>query len=84
MRQTGYEAERATMPRLPVVKPKMVLRALKRNGFVVDHTTGSHYVLMKEKVRVVVPYHNRDLKPGTLASIIAQAGFTVEEFVDSL
>ena len=72
------------MPRLPAVKPKIVIRALKRNGFVVDHTTGSHYVLMKEKIRVVVPYHNRDLKPGTLASIITQAGFTVEEFVDLL
>ena len=71
------------MPRLPVVKPKMVIRVLKRNGFLVDHT-GSHYVLMKEKIRVVVPYHNRDLKPGTLASIIAQAGFTVEEFVGLL
>lgn len=72
------------MPRLPVVKPKMVIRALKRNGFVIDHTTGSHCVLMKEKTRVVVPYHNKDLKPGTLASIIAQAGFTVEEFLELL
>ena len=59
----------------------MVIRALKRNGFVIDHTTGSHYVLIKGKLRVVVPYHNRDLKPGTLASIIAQVGFTIEEFV---
>lgn len=40
--------------------------------------------MMKEKLRVIVPYHNRDVKPGTLASIIAQAGFTVEEFVDLL
>ncbi|MGH9928061.1 MAG: type II toxin-antitoxin system HicA family toxin [Pyrinomonadaceae bacterium] len=72
------------MPRLPALKPKMVIRALKRNGFGIDHTTGSHYVMMKEKIRVVVPYHNRDLKPGTLASIIAQASLTVEEFVDLL
>ena len=70
--------------KLPAVKPKMVIRALKRNGFVIDHATGSHYVLMKEKLRVVVPYHNRDLKPGTFASVIAQAGLTVEEFLDLL
>jgi len=70
--------------KLPAIKPKMVIRALKRNGFVIDHTTGSHYILMKEKRRVVVPYHNRDLKPGTTASIIAQAGLTVEEFLDLL
>jgi len=58
--------------KLPVVKPKMVIRALKRNGFVVHHTTGSHYLLKNDKLRVSVPYHNKDLKPGTLASIIAQ------------
>ena len=70
--------------RLPTVKAKMVLRALKRNGFVVDHTTGSHYILIKAKLRVTLQYHNKDLKPGTLASIIAQAGLTVEEFLDLL
>jgi predicted RNA binding protein YcfA (HicA-like mRNA interferase family) len=72
------------VPKLPSVKPKMVIRALKRDGFVVDRTSGSHYVLMKGKLRVFVPYHNRDLKPGTLTSIIAQAGFTIEEFVELL
>jgi len=40
--------------------------------------------LKKDKLRVSVPYHNKDLKPGTLASIIAQAGLTVKEFVDLL
>jgi predicted RNA binding protein YcfA (HicA-like mRNA interferase family) len=62
----------------------MVIRALQRNGFIVHHTTGSHYILKKEKLRVSIPYHNRDLKPGTLSSIIAQAGLTVEEFVNLL
>jgi predicted RNA binding protein YcfA (HicA-like mRNA interferase family) len=72
------------MPRLPSVKPRLVIRALLRNRFVIDHTTGSHYVLIREKLRVTIPYHNRDLMRGTLASIIAQAGLTVEEFVDLL
>jgi predicted RNA binding protein YcfA (HicA-like mRNA interferase family) len=40
--------------------------------------------LKKEKLRVTVPYHNKDLKPRTLASIIEQAGLTVEEFLDLL
>jgi predicted RNA binding protein YcfA (HicA-like mRNA interferase family) len=70
--------------KLPVVKPKILIRALRRGGFIVHHTTGSHYFLKKDKLRVTVPYHNKDLKPGTLASIIAQAGLTVEEFVDLL
>ncbi len=73
--------------RLPAVKPKAVLRALVRAGFFVHHTSGSHYVLKhpeKPHLRVTVPYHNKDLKRGTLASIIAQAGFTPEEFLDLL
>ena len=59
--------------KLPAVKPKMVIRALQRTGFATHHTTGSHYFLKKNMLRVSVPYHNKDLKPGTLASIIAQA-----------
>ncbi|MDT4952314.1 MAG: hypothetical protein QOJ02_452 [Acidobacteriota bacterium] len=70
--------------KLPALKPKIVIRALERNGFYIHHTTGSHYILKKEKLRVTIPYHNKDLKPGTLASIIKQAGLTVEEFLDLL
>jgi predicted RNA binding protein YcfA (HicA-like mRNA interferase family) len=33
---------------------------------------------------VPVPYHNRDLKSGTLRGIIQQAAWTVEEFLDKL
>jgi predicted RNA binding protein YcfA (HicA-like mRNA interferase family) len=62
----------------------MVIRALKRSGFILHHTTGSHYFLKKERLRVSVPYHNKDLKPGTIASIIREAGLSVEEFVDLL
>jgi predicted RNA binding protein YcfA (HicA-like mRNA interferase family) len=73
--------------RLPRTKPKEVLRALGRAGFIVHHTTGSHYVLKhpdKPHLRVTVPYHNKDLQLGTLAAIIAQAGLSVEELVDLL
>jgi predicted RNA binding protein YcfA (HicA-like mRNA interferase family) len=66
------------------VKPRLVIRALKRNGFIVDRTSGSHYLLMKGKLSVIVPYHTRDLKPGTLSSIIKQADLTIEEFLELL
>jgi predicted RNA binding protein YcfA (HicA-like mRNA interferase family) len=69
--------------KLPALKPKIVIRALERYGFFIHHTTGSHYVL-KGTLRVTVPYHNKDLKPGTLASISAHADLTAEEFVDLL
>lgn len=72
------------LKKLPAVKPKKTIRALERGGFEVHHVAGSHYVMKKEKLRVTVPYHNKDLKPGTLRSIIEQAGLTVEEFLDLL
>jgi len=70
--------------KLPALKPKRIIRALERHGFSVHHTSGSHYIMKKERLRVTVPYHNKDLKPGTLKSIIEQAGLTVEEFLDLL
>jgi len=74
-------------PRLPGAKPREVLRALERAGFFVHHVSGSHYVRKhpdQPHLRVTVPYHNRDLKRGTLSAIIQQAGLTVEEFVSLL
>ena len=70
--------------KLPALKPKTVIKALERHGFYVHHTTGSHYILKKSKFRVTIPCHNKELKPRTLASIIEQAGFTVQEFLDLL
>lgn len=71
------------MPKLPAVKPKAVLKKLKRRGFVVDHVTGSHYILYKENRPnlVTVPMHNKDLKPGTIHSILEQSGISIEDFL---
>ena len=69
--------------RLPALKPREVVRALERGGFFVHHTTGSHRILKHPEhpeLRITVPFHRRDLKHGTLRSIVRQAGFTVEEF----
>ena len=73
--------------RLPALKPKDVLRALERAGFVVHHVTGSHHILKHPKkggVRVTLPWHNKDLKRGTLRSVIEQAGYTTDEFAELL
>jgi predicted RNA binding protein YcfA (HicA-like mRNA interferase family) len=70
--------------KLPSLKPKIIIRALERGGFHIHHVSGSHYILKKDGLRVTVPYHGRDLKPRTLASIIEQSGMTVEEFLGLL
>lgn len=68
---------------LPVLKPKQVIRALGKAGFYIHHQTGSHAQLKhrdRPDLRVTVPYHNKDLPPFILRSIIRQAGLSVEEF----
>jgi predicted RNA binding protein YcfA (HicA-like mRNA interferase family) len=74
--------------RLPVVNGRQVLRAMIKAGFVVDRVVGSHHVLKHAtdiRWTVTVPVHaGKDLKRGTLRSIIRRGGFTIEEFVELL
>jgi predicted RNA binding protein YcfA (HicA-like mRNA interferase family) len=73
--------------RLPSLKPREVVRALERAGFVVSRTSGSHCRLIHVSdpaCKVTVPMHSADLKRGTLRGIIAQAGLTVSEFIKLL
>ena len=74
------------MPKLPAVKPRQVIRFLEQNGFVLDHTSGSHFIFYHptSRRRAVVPSHNRDLPKGTLLSLLRDAGFTHEELIDFL
>lgn len=55
-------------------------------GFVIDRQSGSHVILYKHSSgkRLTIPMHVRDLPPGTLLSIIKQAGLTKEEFIKLL
>jgi predicted RNA binding protein YcfA (HicA-like mRNA interferase family) len=73
------------MPKLPRISAVRVLYALKRVGFYEYFQSGSHIQLRhKEKavLRVTVPFHQKDLAPKTLKSIITQAGLTIEEFIE--
>jgi len=72
------------MPKFPVAKPKEIIQALKRMGFEIARSLGSHIHLKKDNNTVTVPYHNRDLRIKTLKSIIQQAGITIEELRKNL
>jgi len=65
------------------VKGTEAVRALKRLGFVTLRQTGSHLIMRREHVTLVVPQH-KPIKPGTLKGVIDQAGLTLEEFVQQL
>ncbi|NIA29100.1 MAG: addiction module toxin, HicA family [Actinobacteria bacterium] len=70
------------MPELPVVKPRKVINAFEKAGFIKIRTRGSHVQMKKGNLLVTIPFHNRDLNKGTLASILRQAQMTVDEFRD--
>lgn len=67
---------------MPSITSKKLLKYLKNKGFYIHHQVGSHIVLKSlndTMKRVTLPMHNKDLKPGTLSSILKQAGVDKKE-----
>jgi predicted RNA binding protein YcfA (HicA-like mRNA interferase family) len=71
------------MPKLPRISGNEAIRALRRLGFEVKRQRGSHVVMRRGSSGCVVPDH-RELKVGTLAGVLRQAGVSVEEFISAL
>jgi predicted RNA binding protein YcfA (HicA-like mRNA interferase family) len=70
------------MPKLKALNGKQVIKILTKIGFVIHHTKGSHYHLrhlVNTSLRIVVPFHGKELAPKTLKSIIEQSSLTAEE-----
>lgn len=74
------------MSKLPTLSARKVEKILKKKGFVLDRTKGSHriYLHPETRRRVVVPFHKRDLPKGTLLEILRQAGVRKNELKDLL
>jgi predicted RNA binding protein YcfA (HicA-like mRNA interferase family) len=74
------------MTRLPSLKPRQIIAALERAGFVVVRVKGSHYQLQNPSNgrRATVPFHGGDISRATLGSIISQSGLTADTFLDLL
>jgi len=72
-------------PKFANLKPEQVIRALRKGGFYVHATRGSH-VQMKHQSkpgRVTIPFHSRfDLPKHIVKSIVRQAGLTNQQFFD--
>lgn len=65
--------------RLPALHPWQVVSAPQQAGYVLLRRTGSHAQYRKGTLTVTVPMHARDLKRGTLSSILRQARLTPEQ-----
>ena len=72
------------MPRLPALTPTKLIRALERAGFIFIRQRGSHRLYARGGKMIIIPFHNKDLRKGTLKSIVQQSGLTVEEFIELL
>ncbi|MBI4744945.1 MAG: type II toxin-antitoxin system HicA family toxin [Actinobacteria bacterium] len=69
------------MPKIPSLTPKKVIKILEKNGFVLEHSSGSHMVYYhpEKRKRAIVPFHRKDIPRGTLMSILKQAEIDKEE-----
>ena len=71
------------MSRLPDVRPRELVAALKKAGFTEHHQKGSHLYLWHAQRRCMtsVPMHPGDIHRGLLPAIIKQAGLSRDEFL---
>lgn len=77
---------RLRMIKLPVLSGQETCRILTRHGFQEVRRKGSHILMQKKTadttITVPVPDH-KELRSGTLQSIIRQSHLSREQFIDS-
>ncbi|MDO8681352.1 MAG: type II toxin-antitoxin system HicA family toxin [Acidobacteriota bacterium] len=70
------------MPPVPLLRPDDVVRAFERLGWTVARRKGSHIILTKagNPATLSVPNHEVVAR-GTLRSLIARSGLSIEAFL---
>lgn len=73
------------MPPVPVLRPAQVVNAFKRLGWTVARQRGSHIILTKpgHSATLAVP-DDPVVARGTLRTLIARAGLSVEAFIEAV
>jgi predicted RNA binding protein YcfA (HicA-like mRNA interferase family) len=72
------------MPKVPIITARKLIKVLKKAGFVLDHSQGSHYIFYhpKKKIAVPVPVHaGKDLGKGLVMAILKESKITIDEFL---
>ena len=54
---------------------KEMLKLYLKNGWILDHVTGSHHIVKKGKISVSISVHNKYLKKGTEQKLLKLGGF---------
>ena len=69
------------MARLPIISGDDFVKAMRKIGYVWDHTEGSHMILLHpSRGRLSVPRH-KELGRGLLRALIRDADPSREEFI---
>ncbi len=69
------------MSKLPQVKGDRLVSALRKEGWFIDRTRGSHVIMRHEDrpgAKIIIPVHGKPVKPGTLSNILKKAGLSAE------
>ncbi len=61
------------MPKLPQIRSRELEAILLKKGFKFIRQKGSHRIYINADLKVVIPFHNKPLKRGTLSNILKQA-----------
>ncbi|MDO8570700.1 MAG: type II toxin-antitoxin system HicA family toxin [Candidatus Daviesbacteria bacterium] len=70
------------MPKLPQIKPNLLLKFFIKQGFVITRQIGSHTRLVHTDGRkITIAIHNKPIAPGTLQSILKQANLERDIFL---
>lgn len=69
--------------RLPSVRPRQLIRVLKKKGWKLARSKGSHHHFTHPDSPnvITVAIHAKDVKRGTLSGILADAGIDRDEFL---
>jgi predicted RNA binding protein YcfA (HicA-like mRNA interferase family) len=72
------------MPHLPVISGDEFCKAIAKIGYALDHTEGSHMIMLNSTGhRLSVPRH-REMGRGLLRALIRETGLSREEFLSLL
>lgn len=72
------------MPKIPAVSARKLIKVLKKDGFILDHIRGSHYIFFHpiKKVVISVPIHSsHDLGKGITSAILKDAKISISDFL---
>ena len=74
------------MPKLPVLSPEKLAKALEKKGFELDRIRGSHHAYCHHDldITVIIPFHKKEVGKGLLIEIMKQASITRDELLDLL